>query len=625
MLIGLSTILSAQNNPPDKIEPVKTTITVTGTIATEAPASIEVLNKEQIVDTPGVNLDDRLRMVPGFTLFRRTSSLVANPTTQGISLRGIGSSGASRTLLLWDGIPENDPFGGWVYWDRFAPYEMERVEISRGASTSVFGDLAMGGAINVFSRPAGRRWDAAYEGGNNNTHEVSAGGSYLWDHWALSGYGRAFTTDGYYIVPKPIRGRADTPANVEFVASDLRLDYFRAADRLFLRIDMLAEHRDNGTLITKNSTGLGSLAGNYSHEWSRDQLSVLGFYTQEGYRATFDSVTNSRNTDTLAYSQRVPSDALGAAAFWRHSESRWHITAGADTQRTEGTSTDTLVPTGARVGGGTVLQHGIFGQGDFTAGPATFFLGLRHQFTGRGDTFLSPNAGFALAHRWIRARGSVYRSFRDPTLNELYRTFKTGNTTTQANPALRPETVFGAEAGLDLTLGEATRGSVTVYRNDLENLITNVTLQSGAAIIRQRQNATAALSRGIEADLRHRWGHWEGQLSYLFADSRFLNGLRISQVPKNQGTGQITYQRGKTLASAGLRSYSLQFDDDLNQFKLPGYTTMQLTAIQQLSHGFSVRAAIENLLDRQYYVAFSPTPNTGSPRLWRVGIRWEHR
>ena len=65
--------------------------------------------------------------------------------------RGLGSSGASRTLLLWDGIPVNSPFGGWIYWTRLAPEDVERIEMSRGASTSVFGDRAMGGTINIFS------------------------------------------------------------------------------------------------------------------------------------------------------------------------------------------------------------------------------------------------------------------------------------------------------------------------------------------------------------------------------------------------------------------------------------------------------------------------------------------
>ena len=110
------------------------------------------LDSTALQQSPGTNLDDRLRDVPGFSLFRRSSSLAANPTTQGISLRGIGSSGASRTLVLWDGIPANDPFGGWVYWTQFVPDEIARAEISRGAATSIFGDRAMSGAIGIFSR-----------------------------------------------------------------------------------------------------------------------------------------------------------------------------------------------------------------------------------------------------------------------------------------------------------------------------------------------------------------------------------------------------------------------------------------------------------------------------------------
>src|ERR1035437_6393078 len=161
----------AQREPQKPPEPLHTTITVVEKISTETPANVTVVDSTGLQQTPGTNLDDRLRDVPGFSLFRRSSSLVANPTTQGLSLRGIGSSGASRTLVLWDGIPANDPFGGWVYWTQLIPDEMERVEISRGAATSVFGDRAMSGAIAIFSRPSEpRRLLAEYQAGSQNSH-----------------------------------------------------------------------------------------------------------------------------------------------------------------------------------------------------------------------------------------------------------------------------------------------------------------------------------------------------------------------------------------------------------------------------------------------------------------------
>lgn len=125
----------------------------------------------------------------------------------------MGSSGASRTLILWDGIPANSPFGGWVYWNRLAPAEVDRVELSRGASTSVFGDKAMGGAIDVFTRPAEPWHLTAYSnGGNAGTAEVGLGASHVWKRIGVSAFVRAFDTDGYFIVPATIRGPVDTRA-----------------------------------------------------------------------------------------------------------------------------------------------------------------------------------------------------------------------------------------------------------------------------------------------------------------------------------------------------------------------------------------------------------------------------
>src|SRR3954468_22287597 len=150
-----TTLCFSQTKPPESPKPteLKTTVTVSSTVATETPAFITVLGQEQLATIPGINLDDRLRQLPGFSLFRRSSSVVANPTTQGVSLRATGSSGASRTLILWDSIPINDPFGGWVYWTRIDPAFTDRVEVDRGGTTAVFGDRALGGNISLFEPP----------------------------------------------------------------------------------------------------------------------------------------------------------------------------------------------------------------------------------------------------------------------------------------------------------------------------------------------------------------------------------------------------------------------------------------------------------------------------------------
>jgi outer membrane cobalamin receptor len=607
------------------LPPITTSITVNGTLTSESPANITPLNSTQIQLLPGTELDDRLRQIPGFSLFRRSSSVVANPTTQGISLRGTGSTGASRTLLLWDGIPMNDPFGGWVYWDRFDPYYLERIEVQRGAPTSIFGDRAMTGTINLFSPPEKHQYVSAdVIGGGQGT--VDAAGSYsnLWGPWGLSVHSRGLTTDGYYITPDYARGTVDQRANVRFATGNVNLDYLGTSDRLSIHFDVLAEERHNGTLLTHNSTGLGTIGANYTHSWQNDQLSFLAFHTQGQFHSTYSSVSANRNTENLTAKQTVPEYDVGGALYWRHHARRWNTFTGADVDDIHGTSFDYSYNTHVLTpNGGTLLQHGVFAQGDLTLGPVTFSAGIRHQFTGeRGDTFVSPNGGAVVGWKQLRFRTSGYKSFRAPTLNELYRPFRVGNVMTLANANLVPEGLIGVEAGVDW-VGERTRASLTVFHNDLNNLVDNATIStSPTLILRQRQNFPGAVSRGVEASITRRWRNWTGEAGYLYADSRLGSGARIPQVPKNQGTAQMMYARKNTQVSFGVRAFSLQFDDDLNQFRLPGYAALQASANQGLGHGLSAVATVENLLDRSYLVALTPNPNIGSPRLWRVGLRW---
>jgi outer membrane cobalamin receptor len=616
---------SAPSTTFSQTPPLTTTVTVNATLTTEEPGSVSVLNQEQIKEFPGIELDDRLRQEAGFSLFRRSSSIVANPTTQGVSLRGIGSSGASRTLVLWDGIPVNDPFGGWVYWDRIDPAFIERVEIDRGATTSVFGDRAMGGTIAIFSPPPQHEFlFGDFLAGNDGTEDVSAAYSNLWGPWGLTAHSRDFTTDGYYIAARYDRGTADRRANVQFATGDVNIDYLGLRDRLAIHFDLLAEGRDNGTRLTHNSTSLGTVGATYAHTWTNDEVSFTGYHTQEQYHSTYSSVSLNRDVETLTSRQRVPIQDTGGAAYWRHHGRRWNVIGGGDADDTHGISYDYSYSTHVLTpSGGTLVEHGLFAEGNFTIGSATFFAGIRHEFTGEhGETYVSPNAGAALGLRNWRLRASGYKSFRAPTLNELYRNFRVGNAETLANSDLKPEGLVGVEAGADW-YRENTRISFTLFHNDLNDLIDNATLRTTRTLIlRERENFPSALSRGIEAGVHQQWRHWSADAGYQYADARLATGQMIPEIPKHTGTAELTFAAKGTRVSGGLRAYSLVFDDDLNQFLLPGFATLGATAQQHLVRNLSAVAQVDNFLDRTYLVALTPNPNIGSPRLWRVGLRW---
>ncbi len=609
---------------PDLPE-VKTSITVNGHITTESPADITDLSGVQISDTPGTNLDDRLRQVPGFSLFRRTSSEVANPTTQGVSLRGVGSTGASRTLVLFDGVPFNDPFGGWVYWTRFTPEDVDSVEISRGASTSVFGNLALGGAINIFpDQPLRSHFSAGAEAGTQSTVDVWADYTKAFRNFAFTAGGRGFTTDGFYVVPEYARGTADRKANVHFINDEVRLDWFSGKHRLYAWVNTVVEERRNGTALTHNSSAVGTGSLRYVYQGANDGLAVTGFGTTGQFHSTYSAVSANRDTETPVSTQTVPESALGGSAVYTHTQSRFDITAGADAEQDRGFSTDRFSPTFMRIAGGSLLEHGEFLQGDLNEGPVRFFAGARHQYTGQdGHQFFNPSAGFTVGKHGWRGRGSVYRAFRSPTLNELYRQFRVGNTTTLANAALQPETVFAAEIGADYVM-EHGAVRVTAFRNQLYNLITNVTLSSTSnSITRQRENAGNALDRGVEVSVDHHWREFTGTLAYLLVDSRYATGLRVPEVGKNQGSGTLTWSHKRTLALGAVRASSLQFDDDQNQFLLPGYAVVQLMVRERLYKSLSASVQITNLLDRTFYTGFTPTPTIGDPRIVMAGLIWK--
>ena len=440
----------ASGSPPEtpQVEPIKTSIVVWEKLESPTPAYISDVSDEALESRPGVNLDDRLRDVPGFSLFRRSSSLASHPTTQGVSLRGIGSSAASRTLVLFDGLPANDPFGGWVYWSRFNPDAVETVEVSRGASTSAYGDRGMGGTISLRSpTPEGRHFTTAFEGGDAGIADARGGYTDLWGPVGFSGSVRGMRSDGFYIVPEGVRGDVDRKADVDFITGDVRLDFFGDEDHLTLRSNIVAEQRINGTSLRENSSSLGTVGGHYQ----REGLSITGYHSRGALRSTFSSVAADRDSERLVLLQRVTSNDTGGSLVWTRAQRTWNLMLGADTHRASGISRDTVVFNGfQRTPGGNLWQQGLFVQADADVGRRTqVYGGLRHDFTDRGNDFWSPRGGVAFSEGPRRWRASAFRSFRAPTLNEFFRQFRVGNVTTLHNPDLTPETMIGVDAGMD--------------------------------------------------------------------------------------------------------------------------------------------------------------------------------
>ncbi|MDZ4051979.1 MAG: TonB-dependent receptor, partial [Phenylobacterium sp.] len=230
---------------------------------TAADAAFSVVRLDQRVLERSVRLDEALRTVPAVSLFRRTSSLAANPTTQGISLRAIAPSGAGRTLVTLDGVPLNDPFGGWVIWSQVAPESLDRVDVVRGAGAGPYGAGALTGVIGLTERDSGGVLDlsVAERGGAR----AAGSGSTMLGPVGVTLSGLYEASDGYTPVRGPAAGAADTPLDLDSRSAALRVDapldgLNLEGANLSLRAATWEEDRGSGLLNARSNASGHSLS-----------------------------------------------------------------------------------------------------------------------------------------------------------------------------------------------------------------------------------------------------------------------------------------------------------------------------------------------------------------------------
>jgi outer membrane receptor protein involved in Fe transport len=645
------------------------TVTAARTVArvSDTAASVIVLAPEDLSATAALALDDALRQVPGFSLFRRSGSRTANPTSQGVSLRAVGASGASRALVLADGIPINDPFGGWVYWGRVPREAVSRVEVVRGGSSHLYGTDALGGVINFIPHSNASPLasiEASY--GNQTTPNVSlfAGGRLGQLGAQLSA--EAFSTDGYIIVDEDERGLVDTPAASDHMTLDVAVERLMSdRSRIFARGSYYGESRENGTPLQQNRTHIRQLAlGGDWQSQSAGALTARVYASSQIFDQDFSAVAADRASELITRSQRVPAQQIGLAVQWsRPAGARHTLVAGLDAREVRGASDELAFVAGrltSAVGaGGRERVLGVFGQDivritrrlfltasarldrwrNFDALSTTTPLTVAspstvREFDDRTETAFSPR--LSLLHKLtdnVSLTASGYRAFRAPTLNELYRSFRVGNVITLANDELRAERLTGGEAGASVA-GWNRRVNVRglFFWSEIARPIANVTLSFTPELItRQRQNLGRTRSRGVEVEAEAAiTDTFKVSGGYLFADARvlefpantLLEGLWLPQVPRHQFTFQARYSNPRRI-TVGLqgRASGIQFDDDQNIFKLDRYFTLDGFVSRPIGRGVELFAAAENLFDHQYDIGRTPVRTVGPPLLARFGVR----
>jgi outer membrane receptor protein involved in Fe transport len=255
-------------------------------------------------------------------------------------------------------------------------------------------------------------------------------------------------------------------------------------------------------------------------------------------------------------------------------------------------------------------------------------------FPDRYETAFSPQGSmlYRLTQR-LSLNASIYRAFRAPTLNELYRSFRVGDVLTLGNENLLAERLTGGEAGGQINIfNRRLTIQSTFFWMEVARPVANVTLRTQPGLItRQRQNLGRTRSRGLELEAdAHLSNTWSVSGGYMLVDATVLEfpantalvGKQLPQVARHQLTFQTRYVNPSlfTLAFQG-RASSTQFDDDQNIFSLEPYFTLDAFLSRRIARNLEAFVAAENLFNQRYTVGRTPVRTIGPPLLFRAGLR----
>jgi outer membrane receptor protein involved in Fe transport len=629
-----------------------------------------LLSERTLSTAAAVTLDGQVRQIPGLELFRRSSSLVANPTSQGVSLRGLGSTSASRTLVTEDDVPLANPVGGWIQWEEQPELSIRSIELVRGGASDLYGSSAIGGVINVIPvRPTQDEVDVRSSYGGEGTYDSSLMAEAKRGAWGVLTGGGLLGTDGFIQEAPSQRGPVDAASNVHAQNALVLAEHERGGLRLFARTSGFNEERHNGTPFQWNATRDVRYAT--GGDWQAPHGALLGtriYGSSERYRQSFSSIVNTPNAANPACTYRCgetptkfsydPDNELGGAAHWNQPLGAGLVLVGGadahdirfwDREQTYGASAkltnlrDHQRDSAAYVeamgvrGGWTVAASGRMDwfqnyDGLLEAWNGSAFVpvpgGPATQPSQRDERIFDPRLGISRkigAHWALNASG--FRAFRAPTPSELYRSTQVGNKLTDLNGNLLSERATGWETGVAT---EWTWGSVrsSYFLTEVNRPIVAVTVNpTSSPILLVRENLGQIESKGIAVDFELKplsWVNLDGGYQYAHATvsrgSQDLNNW-IPEVARNMATLNLrAYKPVIGTLSLQSRLSGRQYDDDANAFLLHGFFRLDAFASHQLGKRVELFAAGENLLDRQIEVSKTPTTTLATPRTARAGF-----
>jgi vitamin B12 transporter len=546
----------------------------------EKTDSITIITREDIERQQWRYVTDALREVAGLAVVQTGSA----GKTASLFLRGGNSE---QVLVMINGVQINDPFFGGVDIQNVTTDNVERIEVVRGPQSPLYGSDSIAGVINIITRSGtpDTRITASFEGGSFETFReiagitgTSKGATYSLNYSRQDSQGQ-FENDEF--------DQNSFSGNVAFAFNEQTgLDAIVQVHDAHVGIPFNSTNepaplRNQDTLMTVIGTSLKHMDGEYLNLTGRVSFTFLDFV----FADPNDPFLTLNEHDSVTFQAGFQND------FQLSVEDTVTIGYEFEHQGLDAGDSFGAIPD---LDAYDTTVHAVYAQNKWEGKRWILTAGFRFDHhTTFGSTW---NPRISVAYKpnadW-KIRGSFGTGFRAPTAGDLFFPF-------YGNPDLEPEKSDSWEFGIDHFWNEHALLSVSVFRNDYEDLITfdPNTFIAG--------NVAAAVSQGVELSQSFEYGNWDLAASYTYLDTQDeIEDHQLLRRPRHSGSARIGYQQEKWGASFRILGIGERLEADFSVFPTqnvfnPGYVKADLAAHYRLNSWMKVNGRIENLFDDEY-------------------------
>lgn len=618
---------------------VVVTASRTEQLVKEAPAAVEVITREDLDKMGAENLAQALQLAIGIDVSE--NGMVGNS----VAIRGAKSN---QTLIMVDGMrirTENtDQTANNYELQRVNMADVERIEIVRGATSSLYGADAMGGVINIITKTPDKASQSVFADYTTKQADVgfrvATGQLGKWassfsykrsdvHHLDINGSGTQYGTKDYFNVKT--KYKIDDKKSLSFF-----LDYMN--EDLDLDSDFTSYDHD------RTKFGL-----------SYDGKDKKGKYQLRVNYSIFNKDQNTRKNGILTGWDEMKFRTLtldGQRSYQLNDEHLLTVGGEIRKEKYEGT----------RIGSGGDNVHTVTREGvsqDYSEKSTTYYAAyIQDEWQVEENWLMIPSLRFdhnsAFGNKVTYKLGNTYKlsdntrlkfnvgtAYRAPTEAELYMNWKHTPVSTPAfnmnvyvtgNPNLKPETSYNFDFGLEAeSKSGRTSGKITYFHSKFDDLINSQSTTTrvpgfpvSVNVVSQYVNVDSAEIQGAEAEFKQKLGkNFTLRSTYTYTDVKDGHGARLEGRDRHKLSLQLNYDDAKTGWSGSLWNDwhgDYWAVDDNGNLSNNSASIMNFVVSKKIGKGGSAYVGVNNIMGKDDANAFTVFGLTG--RVWRAGVNW---